>query len=282
MSIDRNTPSKKYFQTLSAAGAQSIASNWCAATQNKIVGSSPLLKRCLRLATEAANTEKNILILGETGTGKDLFARFIHRQTRFSQSRYIEIDCRVSDQKSLEAVFSADRGKGEKYTGFCLAAGRGTLYLDEIHELSPLCQGKIRRLLVDSARRVRVIATCQQNLEMLTNQGRFRNDLLTLLQNYRIDLPALRDRADDILELSGYFLERFCLWNGLPIKTGTPEFNAILLQYPWPGNVRELANTLEQSLLRAGLAKTLFPKHLPSHIRIQVTKFSMQRQPAGS
>lgn len=253
--------------------------NWVVITQKTPIGSSPLFRHCLKLASSAAKAHKNVVIQGETGTGKDLFARFIHARSGSPPGRFVGVDCRIPGDESIAAVLAESGESCRGHPGLLTLVKRGTLYLDEINELSPLSQERICSLLQECGRQVKVIAASQQNLETLAKQGRFRNDLLHLLQNLRIDLPALRERPEDILELTRFFLNRLCLWQGIDAKIGTPEFNAMLLNYPWPGNVRELVNTLEQSLLTAGLAKTLFPKHLPGHIRIRVARASLLHSP---
>jgi len=277
MRIDKISPTQTTPQAAWLAGNQSPAPNWRGALQKMVIGSSPLLNRCLKLAGEAAATQKNVVILGETGAGKDLFAHYIHTRAATPQGQFTVVDCRSATEVSFETVLTSDPELRENQPGN-YPPHRGTLYLDEINELSAHNQETIFSLLLNSGFKSRVIAASQQDLDRLAKQGRFRTDLLPLLQNYRIDLPPLRERPEDILEISRFFLNRLCLWNGLAVKTVTPEFNAMLLRYPWPGNVRELINTLEQSLLASEDCQTLFPKHLPSHIRIHVTKYYLQQK----
>jgi len=243
------------------------------------VANSSRLSCCLKMAIAAAKTSRNIVIYGETGTGKNLFARAIHEHFSHLKNRFIRIDCRVPDEALIEAILLV---AGKSRSGINPRPPWGTVYLDEIGDLSLENQKRIFALLQaglshqrEDGSPIRLIAASQLNLVTVVKQGRFRNDLFTFLQNIQIDLPPLRERAEEILQLSRYFLSRLCLLHGLPQKVTTPEVNGILLRYPWPGNVRELANTLEQSLLSARYEKTLFPKHLPNRIRIQVARATM-------
>jgi two-component system, NtrC family, response regulator len=278
MGNGRKTPAGKIARTADAADGYPPSQQWRTLQQKQVIGNSPLIRHCLKLATAAAEAQTNVVLLGETGTGKNLFAEIIHEKSGSSQRRFISVDCRAADENAIETGLVTSQKVIQNLVGLLSVVKGGTLYLDEISELSLLSQKRVHTLLQEFGCRVRVIAASQQNLEKLTKQGRFRSDLLALLQCHRIELPALRDRREDILELSNFFINRLCLWNGLVAKTSTPEFNAMLLQYPWPGNVRELVNSLEQSLMASGFGHTIFPKHLPSHIRIHVTKFTLQKQ----
>jgi len=261
-----------------------LVNNWtgstmpAAAVQKSVIGNSTPLGRCLNLALKAAAENANVLIHGETGTGKDLFARLIHDHSGRRNYRFDVLDCRAPEQTSIVAAFDREGAPQQFHSDLLARADRGTLYLDEIGDLSLARQKTLCSLLQSGSYRIGLIAASQQRLEKLARQGRFRNDLLDILQNIRIDLPALRERPEDIVELTRYYLDRFSLWNGISAKNITPEFNAMLLRYPWPGNVRELVNTVEQSLLTAKFEKTLFPKHLPSRIRVQVTRSLILQQ----
>jgi len=280
MRSDTKYQAPKWFQSGLAADGRdrAISTMPAAARQKTVIGNSPSLGRCLSLALNAAAENTNVVIHGETGTGKDLFARLIHDRSGRRNYRFEVLDCRAPEQNAL-AKLSEHEGAAVKFHSDLLTrAERGTLYLDEVGDLSPAAQQILCSLLQPGRYRIGLIAASQQPLEQLARLGRFRNDLLVLLQNIRIDLPALRERPEDILELTRFFLDRFSLWQGIPAKNITPEFNAMLLRYPWPGNVRELVNTLEQSLLTAKYEKTLFPKHLPSRIRVQVARSLISRQ----
>ena len=118
----------------------------------------------------------------------------------------------------------------------------------------------------------RLVAATNRDLQRSTDSSQFRKDLLYRLQTYLIELPALRNRADDIEPLSRYHVNRLCQYHGLCAKQLAPEFILMLTKYTWPGNIRELINTLEQAIIIAKHETTLFPKHLPQHIRIQVAR----------
>jgi len=122
----------------------------------------------------------------------------------------------------------------------------------------------------------RLIAATNRDLDAMVERGEFRSDLLFRLRTFIIELPPLRERRDDIAELARYHIDRFCQQYRIPSKGFSPEFLETLIHYSWPGNVREFVNTLERSLTTARFDQTLYPKHLPSHIRVQVRRAEME------
>jgi two-component system NtrC family response regulator len=122
----------------------------------------------------------------------------------------------------------------------------------------------------------RLIAATNRDLDAMVESGEFRSDLLFRLRTFIIELPPLRERRDDIKELARYHIDKFCNQYRLDVKGFSPEFLDTLMSYPWPGNVREFVNTLERSLTTARFDRTLYPKHLPSHIRVQVRRAEME------
>jgi two-component system NtrC family response regulator len=172
------------------------------------------------------------------------------------------------------------------YTGLIRQAHCGTLFLDEVGELSMPLQKAFLRVLHEQRFRpighdkgvesdFRLVAATNRDLRQSVAKGQFRQDLLYRLQSYLITLPSLRHRSEDIHSLSCYHLDRLCLRHGFCPKQLSPEFTRTLSLYPWPGNVRELINVLEQTLFTAQHETTLFAKHLPQHIRIEVAKASL-------
>lgn len=257
-----------------------------------IIGSSPQLLGCLDLVAQAAGSDASVLISGETGTGKELFARAIHANSRRAKGNLVVVDCAALPETLLESTLfghekGAFTGADRTREGLILQADGGTLFLDEIGELSlPIQRGFLRVLEEHRFRPVgareeknsdfRVIAATNQNLEKMVQQGRFRQDLLFRLRSVSIGLPPLRDRIDDIKELVLYHLTNLCDIYGIKIKGFSPDFLEALSAYPWPGNVRELVNALERALTAARHEPILFPKHLPDHIRIKLTQSTLK------
>jgi two-component system NtrC family response regulator len=258
----------------------------------EIIGSSEKLSGCLRSLQEAATTDASVLICGETGTGKELFARAIHENSSRVHGNFVAVDCTVLPETIVGSLlFGHEKGSftGADKTceGLIRQAHGGTLFLDEVGELSPTLQKAFLRVLQE--RRFRPIGNCNEvesdfrlvaatnrDLQHRVTHGQFRQDLLYRLQSYLIELPPLRSRTDDIQSLADYHVNRLCKRYGFCAKQLTPEFIQTLSLYPWPGNIRELINTLEQTLFAAQQETTLFAKHLPQHIRIQVAKSALK------
>ena len=257
-----------------------------------IIGSSPQILACLDLVAQAAGSDASVLLCGETGTGKELFARSIHTNSRRAKGNLVVVDCAALPETLLESTLfghekGAFTGADRTREGLILQADGGTLFLDEIGELPlPVQRGFLRVLEEHRFRSVgareekysdfRVIAATNQDLEKMVQQGRFRQDLLFRLRSVSIGLPPLRDRIDDIKELVLYHLTNLCDIYGTKIKGFSPDFLEALSDYPWPGNVRELVNALERALAAARHEPILFPKHLPDHIRIKLTQSTLK------
>ncbi len=257
-----------------------------------IIGNSKKLSDCLTLLLEAATTDASILLYGETGTGKELFARAIHKNSPRAQGNFVAVDCTVLPETIVGSIlFGHEKGSftGADKTceGLIRQAHCGTLFLDEVGELSPTLQKSFLRVLQERRFRpignnaevesdFRLIAATNRDLQQSVAQGQFRKDLFYRLQSYLIKLPPLRDRTDDIKILASYHVDRLCQRHGFCPKQLTPEFIRTLSLYPWPGNIRELINSLEQALFMAQQEKTLFAKNLPQHIRIQAAKAALK------
>ena len=253
-----------------------------------IIGSSSQILACLDLVAQAAGSDASVLIFGETGTGKELFARSIHTNSRRAKGNLVVVDCAALPETLLEStLFGHEKGSftgaDRSSEGLILQADGGTLFLDEIGELSLSVQKGFLRVLEEHRFRpvgakdektsdFRVIAATNQNLEKMVQLGRFRQDLLFRLRSVSIELPSLRDRLDDIKELVLYHLTNLSDIYGTKIKGFSPDFLEALSAYQWPGNVRELVNALERALTAARHEPILFPKHLPDHIRIKLTQ----------
>lgn len=261
-----------------------------------IVGSSPGLNRCLEMVAQAADSDANVFITGETGTGKEMFARAVHENSSRQRESFVVVDCTSLPETLVESLlFGHEKGSftgAEKaQDGLIRQANGGTLFLDEVGELPLSLQKAFLRVLQEHRFRplgsnqeveshFRLIAATNRNLDQMVENGEFRSDLLFRLRSFIIELPPLRERSGDIKELVRHHLDRFCQHYGLQAKEVSPEFLQILMAYPWPGNVREFVNTLERTLVAARSEPTLFPKHLPSHIRVQVTRSSLEHDRA--
>ena len=260
--------------------------------REKIIGSSPALNHCLDLVAQAAESDANVFITGETGTGKELFARAVYENSLRSHENFVVVDCTSLPETLVESLlFGHERGAftgaDRAQNGLVRQADQGTLFLDEVGELPMALQKSFLRVLqehrfrpVGSSKEVesnfRLIAATNRNLDAMVERGEFRSDLLFRLRTFIVDLPPLRERREDIAELARYHIDKFCQQYRIPTKGFSPEFLETLMHYPWPGNVREFVNTLERSLTTARFDQTLYPKHLPSHIRVQVRRAEME------
>jgi len=259
-----------------------------------IVGDSPAMRACFDLLAQAANSEANVLITGETGTGKELFARAIHENSRRAQNNFVVVDCTALPETLVESVLfgyvkGAFTGADHTKEGLIKQADGGTLFLDEVGELPLPIQKTFLRVLQERLVRplgsreeiptdFRLVAATNRDLDRMAQDGQFRKDLLFRLRSFIIELPALRERGEDIKELASYHLDRLCSRYELPKKECSPEFFDVLALYPWPGNVRELVNTIERALAAAGHDRVLFPKHLPTYIRVYVARASLSQR----
>jgi two-component system NtrC family response regulator len=271
------------------------ASNDIAAIKREgIVGSSARLKECLCLVAQAAISDSSVLITGETGTGKELFARAVHQNSHRSNKKFVVVDCAALQETLVEGMlFGHEKGAftnaDHAREGLIYQANGGTLFLDEIGEM-PLSLQKVflrvlqehRFLPLGSIREVesdfRLVAATNRNLDEMVKSGSFRSDLLFRISTFVIELPSFRDRPEDITELARYHADKICERYGTPGKKFSPDFLEMLSAYSWPGNVRELVNTLERTIAAARFELILFPKHLPIHLRIEATKASMKRE----
>ena len=230
-----------------------------------IVGKSPAFERVLDLARRAAPTESTILILGETGTGKELFARSIHQSSSRSNKPKIRINCAALPQTLIESELfghtkGAFTGAETSRMGRFEAADGGTLFLDEIAEISLDLQSKLLRVVQEGEFErvgdnktikvdVRLIAATNTDLAAAVERGDFRADLYYRLNVFPIVLPALRDRSDDIPILANHFAIKHSHRLGRTFDSISPEFLQLLIRHDWPGNVRELESTIERSII---------------------------------
>ena len=252
--------------------------------RDNIIGSCPEISSCLDKVAQAAGCDTSVLITGETGTGKEIFAQAIHANSNRSSSDFVIVDCASLPEHLVESTLfghtkgsftSADQTK----QGLVKSADGGTLFLDEVAELPLGLQKKFLRVLQENTYRpvgdtkevksnFRVIAATNRNLNTRVKENCFRNDLLFRLQGITINLPPLRARKKDIKGLTVHYIEKICYRYGLDLKGLSPDFIDTLCLYNWPGNVRELFQTLEEVVSRTKEISTLFSIHLPEHLRI--------------
>ena len=255
-----------------------------------IIGNSSRMKDACDLLSEAASTDVNVLITGETGTGKELFAKAIHDNSRRGGESFIVVDCAALQGTLIESILfghekGAFTGAVQSRVGLIKQADGGTLFLDEIAELPLSLQKVFLRVLQERRFRplggqqevesnFRLIAATNRDLEEMVRLGQFREDLLYRLRAHTIALPPLRENREDIIPIALYHTEKICKRSGMDAKTFSPDFIEALLSYHWPGNVRELVNAIERAIAAASSASTLFRKHLPREIRVDLVRAS--------
>ncbi|WP_306549177.1 sigma-54 dependent transcriptional regulator [Desulfobulbus sp.] len=266
--------------------------------RDAIIGKSSCLGACLDQVASAAASDANVLITGETGVGKEIFARAIHDNSNRSEQAFVVVDCASLPETLIEStlfghVKGAFTGADRASAGLIKMAHNGTLFLDEVGELPERMQKTFLRVLqehwfrpVGAAKEeysnFRVIAATNRDLDQDAASGAFRTDLLYRLRSLSLHLPRLRDRKEDIRPLSRHFLARLCDRAKIGSKGVADEFFEHLHAYDWPGNVRELQQTLEQVFANAVHHHTLFAYHLPDHIRVRKTLENMQNDAAPS
>jgi transcriptional regulator with GAF, ATPase, and Fis domain len=243
-----------------------------------IVGASAAMRDVYMLTRKVARTPATVLLIGETGTGKEMVARAVHRLSPRADGPYVRVNCGALAESLLESelfghVKGAFTGAIDNKTGRFEAAHGGTIFLDEISSMSSKLQVKLLRVLqekeferVGESRTIRVdtrvVAATNQFLDEEIEAGRFRDDLYYRLNVWPINLPPLRERREDIAVLARYFLERHAEEHRCDAPDLTAEMVRVLQGYDWPGNVRELENYMERAVVLAG-GKPLTPGLLP-------------------
>lgn len=248
----------KIFGTPSSASGSDL-------TLPGVIGQSPAMREVYRITRQVAPTRASVLVVGETGTGKELIARSVHLLSPRSDGPYVRVNCGALSESLLESelfghVKGAFTGAVDNKTGRFEAAHAGTIFLDEISSMSHKLQVKLLRVLqereferVGDSRTIqvdtRVVAATNQHLEDEIDAGRFRDDLYYRLNVVPIYLPPLRDRREDVPLLAQHFLTKYCRDNRKPGLRFEPEVLDKLAAYGWPGNVRELENYIERSVV---------------------------------
>ena len=230
-----------------------------------ILFQSEIMANLMQLASRLARTDSPVLILGETGTGKELMARFVHEKSMRSEKPFKAINCGAIPENLIESeLFGHEKGAFtgavQRKIGLFESAEGGTVFLDEAGELPLPLQVKLLRVLQESEVirvggteairvNVRIVAATNKKLEKEVSEGRFRQDLYFRLNVLTIQLPALRERGPDISLLADYFVKKYCQQFGLPQKSLSVASRNELITYCWPGNIRELENVIQKAIL---------------------------------
>src|SRR5580692_6272830 len=230
-----------------------------------IVGSSEALRKVLRQVAKVAPSDSTVLILGETGTGKELIARAIHKRSKRAQRAFIGINCAaIAPSLIASELFGYEKGAftgaTQRHPGRFEAANGGTIFLDEVGDLPHEVQIALLRVLqereiecvgsnIPISVDVRVLAATHRDLDLLVAEGKFREDLLYRLNVVPIEMPSLRERADDLPLLVEYFIRRFGKNAGKKFRAIDAKTLDLLRAYGWPGNVRELQNVIERAVI---------------------------------
>ena len=231
----------------------------------EIVGSSEALRQVLAQVSKVAPTDSTVLILGETGTGKELIARAIHNRSKRSARAFIRVNCAaISPSLIASELFGHEKGSFtgalQRHLGRFESADGGTIFLDEVGDLPPETQVALLRVLQEREFErvggsqtvsvdVRVLAATNRDLSAAVAEGTFRQDLFYRLNVFPIRIPALRERVDDIPLLVGYLIDRYAQKAGKKIRNINKETLDLFQAYDWPGNIRELQNVIERAVI---------------------------------
>jgi two-component system nitrogen regulation response regulator GlnG len=253
---------------------------------DQLVGRSPSMQAVYKSIGRVAPQNVTVLIHGESGTGKELVARAIYHHSDRAGERFLAVNCAAIPEALLESeLFGHEKGSftsaDHRRIGKFEQCSGGTIFLDEVGDMSPLVQSKVLRVLqeqkferVGGAQTiqtdVRIITATNRDLKKMVSDGDFREDLYYRLNGFTIEVPPLRERGDDLLLLLQHCLERFNRELGKDVHGVAPEALDFLMRYPWPGNVRELEAVVRQSLLQT-TGNVILPEFLPDVVRKDVT-----------
>jgi DNA-binding NtrC family response regulator len=248
---------------------------------SNIIGSSPAIQKIMNEIKKVANAKNNMLLLGETGTGKELIARAIHYNSNRAALPFIPINCTAIPETLMESelfghVKGAFTGAVTSKKGLFEEAHSGTVFLDEIGDLSLTLQAKLLRVLEDqeirpvgSTRSIKVdlrfVCATNRNLQEFVREGKFREDLFYRINAITLNIPPLRDRMEDIDELVSYFISKYAVYSGKQVAGIDQKALEYLKLYSWPGNIRELQNIIERAILITE-SDTITSEHLPENI----------------
>lgn len=244
---------------------------------DKIIGKSKSIQNAMDLAKKVAVTDTTVLLTGETGTGKEVFAQAIYQASPRSKQNFVAINCSAFSKELLESEMfghkaGAFTGASKDQKGLFDEANNGTIFLDEIGEMALDLQAKLLRVLetgefirVGESKptkvNVRIIAATNRGLQSEIEQGHFREDLFYRISTFQIQLPPLRERVIDIEDLANLFINKSSIKTNKKIKVVLPDFYEVLKQHQWKGNIRELKNVIERSVILCDDQLTI--EHLP-------------------
>jgi two-component system nitrogen regulation response regulator GlnG len=249
---------------------------------DRIVGHSPVMQEMCKAIGRIAPQDVNVLIVGESGAGKELVARALYHHSRRADRAFLAINCAALPEALLESELfgheqGAFTGAHRRRIGKFEQCDGGTLFLDEIGDMSPALQAKMLRVLQEQRferlgsnesiqTHVRVLAATNHNLERLVEEGRFRKDLYYRLKVVTIQVPPLRERLDDVPELAHYFLFRYNRELGMDLRGFASETLDLLQRFSWPGNVRELQSAIKEAMLSAS-GHIVLPEFVAANVR---------------
>jgi len=248
-----------------------------------LIGQDPKFMACLNNVALAAKGGGNVLVTGETGTGKELVARAIHANSGRAGKPFVIVDCtNIPETLAESLLFGHERGAftdaRERRHGMVAQADKGTLFLDEVGDLPMDLQRSLLRVIQEKRFRalggakehevdVRFVAATNRDIAALVDEGQFRMDLFYRLATFHIKIPPLRERIGDIRPLARHFLDEICQEQGATCKAISTDYMNALEAHDWPGNVRELINVLHASLAVAGPEPVFYPHHLPTEFK---------------
>ncbi len=254
----------------------------------RLIGDSPRMEQVNDLIAKVAATNSTVLILGETGTGKELVARELYDQSKRSTKPFVAINCGALPENLIESELFGHRkgaftGADDHRKGLFEVASGGTLFLDEIGELPKAMQAKLLRFLESGEIRrvgenssiivdVRVLCATHRNLQEMVDDGEFREDLMFRINTFEIAIPSLRERMEDLPALVEHLLGRFSSGISTKKKVSLPAIE-ILMEHSWPGNIRELANAIQHATILCE-SETILPEHLPNNFDSRRTRNS--------
>ena len=272
LKVERALDHRRLMARLAAYDRQSIVP-----TFENIVGESPQMKEIFRTIEKVAHSNATVLVLGETGVGKELVAEALHRNSSRANLAFVKMNCAALHESLLESeLFGHERGAftgaDRQRTGRFELANEGTLFLDEIGNMTPGTQAKVLRVLQEREFErlggsktikvdVRLVAATNKNLEEAITRGEFREDLYYRLNVVSVTVPPLRERKEDIVPLAKHFIDRFAAELKKDVRGIEPSAVRVLKRHTWPGNIRELQNTIERSVLMCD-GNTITPEDL--------------------